>query len=180
MEDVSVNTLDGVRKNLSTVSFLVIVYFFIDASLITDKFKLSLLNVHVNKPENLIMVLWALMAWWVFRYFQTGAYRVFKEDFEKEVVHVLISPKTIVGEALFVADIIEDENLPSYKVNVGLFRLKKIVFKIAPDDRYKQFKKDKGLWFIKWQVILTYPSHITFLLPLIMVSVAFYLTNFFT
>jgi len=86
MEDVSVNTLDGVRKNLSTVSFLVIVYFFVDASPITEKFKLSLLSVQVNKPENLVIILWALMGWWVFRYFQTGAYRVFKKDFEKEVI----------------------------------------------------------------------------------------------
>jgi len=180
MEDVSVNTLDGVRKNLSTVSFLVIVYFFIDASPISEKLKLSLLSVQVNKPENLMIILWALMGWWVFRYFQTGAYRAFKEDFEKEVVHILNSTQSMAGEAIFGANIFEDEKLPSYKVNVGLFRLKAVLLKMTPDEKYRKLKKEKGVWFIKWQAILTYPSHITFLLPLIMVSVAFCLTKFFT
>jgi len=91
-------------------------------------------------------------------------------------IHILNSYKSIVGEAFVGADIMEDENLPSYKINVGLLRLKKIVFKISPDDKYKQFREDKMFWFIKWQAILTYPSHITFLLPLIMVSIAFCLT----
>lgn len=86
-QDLSANTLETVRKNMTVMSFMIIVFFFAGGH-IPDTgviLKLPLSNIEFAKPERLLYVLWVMMAWWIYRYFTLGAWSEFVKWFDVDI-----------------------------------------------------------------------------------------------
>lgn len=94
MKNLSEDKASGVGKILSTISFMVIVYYFAggQVDLIgTDKtLRLGLIPVHFTQPEKLINVILLMYVWFICRYFQLGAVRDYYENVTRDAHHCLM------------------------------------------------------------------------------------------
>lgn len=100
-QDLSASTLEAVRKSLTVTSFMILVYHFADGNFTEVKgvansadalaIKLPLTNVIFNNPDRLLYVVWGVMIWMMFRYFQLGAWQNFKKSFWEDWGEVLLN-----------------------------------------------------------------------------------------
>lgn len=178
-DDLSANTLEAVRKSMTVMSFMVIVYYFAGGHIPSGEIaiKLPLSNVTFAKPERLMYALWLVMAWWVYRYFSLGAYGEFKDAFRKEweqsprkyisvsklIMATVMPPKD--GWRGGISGISQDRANVScnYTVTLG-------------DGTGSTLNNELTVWRIRLVIVTAYPSTLTFALPLILIVVAATLT----
>jgi hypothetical protein len=184
-DDLSANTLEAVRKSMTVMSFMIIVYYFAGGHIPNGEIaiKLPLSNVTFEKPERLMYALWLVMAWWVYRYFSLGAYSEFKESFKSEW---LSSSKKIISIQRLIKSSIETPEGGWGDEIVGITGHR-------PENsdsglvsgRYSIYRQDKGhititneliIWRIRLVIATSCPSTLTFALPLILIVVAATLT----
>lgn len=184
-DDLSANTLEAVRKSMTVMSFMIIVYYFAGGHIPNGEIaiKLPLSNVTFENPERLMYALWLVMAWWVYRYFVLGAYDELKGGFRKEWEQ---SPRKYVSVNRLIMN---TAKAPEGGCLGGVRGLSQNRTKAGVDgvmsNRYlielnggKSVRLDNELtvWRIRLVIATSCPSFVTFALPLILIVVAATLT----
>ncbi|MBA6353175.1 hypothetical protein H4J45_07415 [Colwellia sp. BRX10-6] len=181
-QDLSASTLEAIRRNITVMSFMIIVFFFAGGYLpVTgDAIKLPLSDVKFNNPERLLYVLWMMMmAWWTYRYFALGAWGGFRGVVDSEWEHLPRKFSDI--QSLIIKSLAFPAKWPDIPAN----RLSGIARRAGIDGEYQvtfagaqkpPLKNKLTIFRLKIAVATRYPSTITFFLPLIMIMVAFGLT----
>jgi len=174
-QDLSANTLEAVRKNMTVMSFMIILFFFAGGH-IPDTgvvIKLPLSNVEFDKPERLLYILWMMMVWWTYRYFALDSWSLSRKDFDDEWK---LSPKNSWVISI-VIDWLTDRKNTNPKMNILPASGGGYVINYTKGEQIslnnKWFEVAAWLW-----LRVSCPSTATFWLPLVMILVAFGLTIF--
>jgi hypothetical protein len=179
-QDLSASTLEAVRKSMTVMSFMIIIFFLagghIPASGVAIKLPLS--NVVFDKPERLLYALWVLMAWWVYRYFVLDALADFKEGFSIDLAATLMRVngelKNDVHRYILNSDKLQDGYTIRYNKKSAYGD---IVIGNSSGGYVHEIKlKSKVRPFDYFSTVTRGGSAVTFSLPLLMISSAFILT----
>jgi len=178
VQNLSENSVEGVRKTLSIMSFLVIVFFFADGQLPTDvqKVKLNIISVEFNKSIHLLYTLFFMYAWFVVRYFHLGALRILRDETIENIKHYVKNSKSGKDEltASFYSTFVPDGG--ARKGEIGEYEvvfeadnnlvISRYIKRLAQNNKYQLEGKD----FLKIQkkVLFLYGAHLTFVFPLLL------------
>ena len=170
---LSANTLEAVRRNMTVMSFMIIVFFFAGGQIPETGvvIKLPLSNVEFTKPERLLYVLWIMMAWWTYRYFALGAWSGFKKDFSGEAPNRIYSSKIRWLVSWLLPDVSINH---ATQLNINLDT--NIVNLTANGSKIKEAEDYFSKRVLCIYIAATRPSFATFILPIIMLEFAFILT----
>ena len=180
MDDISSNNLETVRRNLTVMPFMIVLFDIADGKLTNGLFKLGIINVEFEQPIYLFFALIGLIIWYQVRYFQLGAYREFKKNFIFEL-NLLLNNDKKLKEKIKKHISKKIEIKIAEKDNSKLIRLKSIEFNglssfyteytsqqggMSHDQKTLTITtEDKLLRILKYKCILG--SITTFILPII-------------
>lgn len=180
MQNLSENSVEGVRKVLSIMSFMIIVFFFADGQLLSENqnVKLGIINVEFKNSKNLLITLYAIYGWFIFRYFNLKAFSLLKESVISDIKHYVLNDE--IGGQLIIKEFVKYKLLSG----VNLENEHAIDFKLVDDSLIINFSNiagnrgsdyevpDSVIYIMKGYVAFTYGSYITFFTPLILSAVA--------
>jgi len=181
-QDLSASTLEAVRRNMTVMSFMIIVFFFAGGYLPSTgvAIKLPLSDIKFTNPERLLYVLWMMMAWWTYRYFALGAWSGFKEGFGVDMAKVLMK-NTTTNKAVTKVSNGNDRFQAGYSLHCkvsessGKFSIALREMNGNTQSYYDTAYSSAPL-ALRASAAFTAPSSITFTLPLVMILFAFGLT----
>jgi len=193
-QDLSANTLETARKNMTVISFMIIVFFFTGGHVpdgnILIKFPLS--NVQFENPERMIYILWAVMFWWTYRYFSLGAVRLIDQGISDDLCE-MISHDSPLYKAMVVSIGNEHDHrtwIKVRKLKLSLFKPSTITIglhddadggvgiKLGPDPRKIltiELTEIKGMIKSLLMALIFRGYFISFLTPLVLQAIAVYL-----
>lgn len=178
-QDLSANTLEAVRRNMTVMSFMVIVFFFAGGHIPDGgvTLKLFLSNIEFTKPDRLLYVLWVMMGWWVYRYFTLSAWSDFKRKFSGEMSNFKLGTVSSWLLAPFtVSDPSNTSGLLARHITGGLDSpTLTLAFNSTP---VGVINSHLGRRVFYMMVAVNNSSLITFLLPIALIEFAFILTVF--
>ena len=194
-QDLSANTLEAVRKSMTVMSFMVILFYFAGGHIPEGGavIKLPLSNVEFTKPERLLYLLWVMM---VYRYFALGA----RDDYRKEFYGDELKESSYNGLSAYLIkkystdDIYVDSHIKYAAVggrmviqlysDEGCDEL--MIINKENEDMVRNIDSQRNMiTTIDNKLVvtclmliarITQPSTFTFSLPLVMISIAFILT----
>lgn len=97
-QDLSASTLETVRRNMTVMSFLIIVFHVAEGYLIDGSVRLLIINVEFLEPQRLVYILLGLLGWWLYRYFSLGALEEYKNGLSSECYNYLMTQEDTRSE----------------------------------------------------------------------------------
>jgi hypothetical protein len=91
MNDLSPESLEVLRKNITFLSFSIIVYFVAGGHVDGEVLKLPMINISFYNFQYFKLIIIILMIWWAFRYFQYGAWSTLQSSSKNELQSILRS-----------------------------------------------------------------------------------------
>lgn len=191
INEISSNTLTGIRKNLIVSSFLVIIFFIggaeIAGSDATGKvLNIGLLNLNIHHPDRLVWVLVLLQVYWGYWYLEMGAIREYYKQFDEDIMDYLSNEgrmKNRRHKDFVIKETGEVVDLNIYKVRYAYIpRHKTIGASIVNRDTHLMAQEFGEIEFTKWETykVLTalkfrYMTYLNLGLPIMLSTISIFL-----
>jgi hypothetical protein len=122
------------RRNLTVLSVAIIIYYFAEGNVDPSHLRLGLLDMHFNEPGNLVIAMWVMLLWFLYRHFVVN-YEVFCNELKKDFMTLnvnFIGALTIGKTELYkhnFKNTSQSHDYKNYQFDLNLLKTKVISFR---------------------------------------------------